>query len=31
MAGYSGTPLIKKLGIKPGHRLSVPPTDHDID
>jgi len=23
MAGYSGTPLIKKLGIKPGHRLWV--------
>jgi len=21
MAGYSGTPLINKLGIKPGHRL----------
>jgi hypothetical protein len=21
MAGYSGTPLVKKLGIKPGHRL----------
>jgi hypothetical protein len=20
-AGYSGTPLVKKLGIKPGHRL----------
>ena len=28
MAGYSGTPLIKKLGIKPGQRialLSAPP------
>lgn len=23
MAGYSGTPLQKKLGIKPGHRLYV--------
>ena len=23
MAGYSGTPLAKKLGIKPGHRLAV--------
>jgi hypothetical protein len=23
-AGYSGTPLPKKLGIKPGHRLSFP-------
>ena len=21
MAGYSGTPLPRKLGIKPGHRL----------
>jgi hypothetical protein len=21
MAGYSGTPLIQKIGIKPGHRL----------
>ena len=21
MAGYSGTPLQKKLGMKPGHRL----------
>jgi hypothetical protein len=21
MAGYSGTPLVKKIGIKPGHRL----------
>lgn len=23
MAGYSGTPLIKKLGIKPGHQLLI--------
>jgi hypothetical protein len=23
MAGYSGTPLLKKLGIKPGNRISV--------
>jgi hypothetical protein len=23
MAGYSGTPLPKKLGIKPGHRLAL--------
>jgi hypothetical protein len=23
MAGYSGTPLVKKLGIKEGHRLAV--------
>ncbi len=23
MAGYSGTPLPKKLGIKPGHRVAV--------
>ena len=21
MAGYSGTPLVKKIGIKPGHRI----------
>jgi len=23
MAGYSGTPLVKKIGIKPGHRIAV--------
>ena len=23
MAGYSGTPLVQKLGIKPGHRLAL--------
>jgi hypothetical protein len=23
VAGYSGTPLYKKLGIKPGHRLAL--------
>lgn len=23
MAGYSGTPLVKKLGIKPGHAVAV--------
>lgn len=23
MAGYSGTPLLQKLGIKPGHRIST--------
>ena len=23
MAGYSGTPLAKKLGIKPGHRVGL--------
>src|SRR5262245_9175257 len=23
MAGYSGTPLVKKLGIKDGHRVAV--------
>ncbi len=23
MAGYSGTPLPKKLGIKPGHRVGI--------
>ncbi len=29
-AGYSGTPLVKKLGIKPGFRLYVinPPADY---
>jgi hypothetical protein len=31
MAGYSGTPLPKKLGIKPGARLGLcrPPADFD--
>jgi hypothetical protein len=24
MAGYSGTPLVKKLGIKEGHRVAFP-------
>jgi hypothetical protein len=23
MAGYSGTPLVQKIGIKPGHRIST--------
>jgi hypothetical protein len=23
MAGYSGTPLVKKIGIKPRHRLAI--------
>jgi hypothetical protein len=23
MAGYSGTPLVQKLGIKPGHRVAL--------
>jgi hypothetical protein len=23
VAGYSGTPLIRKLGIKPGHRIQI--------
>ena len=23
MAGYSGTPLVKKLGIKPGHSIAL--------
>ena len=29
-AGYSGTPLIKKLGIKPGFRMAIlnPPDDY---
>lgn len=32
-AGYSGTPLAKKLGIKPGHRLAVlaAPTGFRLD
>lgn len=31
MAGYSKTPLVKKLGIKPGFRLIIlnPPPDYD--
>jgi hypothetical protein len=31
-AGYSGTPLPAKLGIKPGHRLLIvgAPTDFDL-
>jgi hypothetical protein len=30
MAGYSGTPLVKKLGVKSGHRIYVDgaPTDY---
>jgi hypothetical protein len=30
MAGYSGTPLVKKLGIKPGSRVYLfkPPADY---
>lgn len=32
MAGYSGTPLVRKLGIKPGFRLQViNPPDHYFD
>ena len=23
MAGYSGTPLVQKIGLKPGHRLAL--------
>jgi hypothetical protein len=23
LAGYSGTPLVKKIGIKPGHRVAL--------
>jgi len=31
MAGYSGTPLIQKLGIKPGQRILIvnPPPDYE--
>jgi hypothetical protein len=28
MAGYSGTPLIRKIGIKPGHRIHL--HDHPV-
>lgn len=32
MAGYSGTPLIRKLGIKPGFRCAAPNApDHYVD
>jgi len=31
MAGYSGTPLVKKLGIKPGHRLALLNAPDDFD
>ncbi len=32
MAGYSGTPLIKKLGIQPGYKIFVvrPPESYWI-
>jgi Protein of unknown function (DUF3052) len=31
MAGYSGTPLVKKLGIKPGCRLALLQAPDDFD
>jgi hypothetical protein len=33
MAGYSGTPLVKKIGIRPGHRLAIlnPPQGFDTE
>jgi hypothetical protein len=31
MAGYSGTPLVKKLGIKPGHRVALLGAPHDFE
>jgi hypothetical protein len=31
MAGYSGTPLVKKIGIKPGHRLAILNPPHGFD
>src|SRR5437899_13096051 len=33
MAGYSGTPLVQKLGIKRGHKVVVlhPPDGFDLD
>jgi hypothetical protein len=30
MAGYSGTPLVKKLGIKEGHRVAFPGAPDDF-
>ena len=30
MAGYSGTPLAKKLGIKDGHRVAFPSAPDDF-
>jgi hypothetical protein len=30
MAGYSGTPLAKKLGIKPGHRVAFGDLPPDV-
>jgi len=30
MAGYSGTPLPKKLGIKPGFRVALPGLPSDV-
>ncbi len=33
MAGYSGKPLVEKLGVKPGHRLALleaPPGFEDV-
>lgn len=31
MAGYSGTPLLQKLGIKPGHRVATMNAPPDFD
>jgi hypothetical protein len=31
MAGYSGTPLVRKLGIKPGHRIALLHAPPDFD
>jgi hypothetical protein len=31
MAGYSGTPLVKKLGIKSGHRVALLGAPHGFD
>jgi hypothetical protein len=31
MAGYSGTPLVKKLGIKEGHRVAFPAAPQGFD
>jgi hypothetical protein len=31
MAGYSGTPLVKKLGIKDGHRVALISAPNDFE
>ena len=31
LAGYSGTPLPRKLGIKPGYAVALPGAPHDFE